>query len=75
MLTPGLGSLDFRELTSLPARTLVAPLHVIREIRVALGAVNFNLQVGTEETVYVSSDLFTAFNTWDAQREQDDNWN
>ena len=75
MLTPGLGSLEFREKTSLPARTLVAPLHVIREIRVALGAVNFNLQVGVEETVYVSSDLFTAFNAWDAEREDDGIWN
>lgn len=67
MFTPGLASLELRECSKLPPQTLVAPLQILREIRVALGKVGFNLQVGVEDAVFVSTDLFNAFNAWDAQ--------
>ncbi len=69
MFTPGLGSLELRECSALPPQTLVAPLQVLREIRLALGKVGFNLQVGIEDAVFVSTDLFNAFNAWDAKNE------
>lgn len=72
MFNSGLSSLELRECSTLPARTLVAPLHVLREIRLALGRVGFNLQVGVEDAVFVSSDLFNAFNAWDANNNPDD---
>ena len=72
MFTPGLGSLELRECSTLPPQTLVAPIPVLREIRLALGKVGFNLQVGVEDAVFVSSDLFNAFNAWDAQNEASD---
>ena len=63
-----LGQLEMVECTDLPAQTIVAPLSIIREIRAVLGQLTFNLLVGTEEYVRVSSDLFEAYSQWDAAR-------
>lgn len=59
--------LELVEDPSLPPRTLVAPLLVVREIRSALGPVAFNLIVGDKQAVHISSDLFQAFGEWDAK--------
>jgi hypothetical protein len=59
--------LELVEDPSLPPRTLVAPLLVVREIRSALGPVAFNLVVGDKQAVHISSDLFEAFGEWDAK--------
>lgn len=68
MMTPDLGQLEMVECTELPARTLVAPLSIVREIRTTLGEVSLNVMVGLEEVVKVSSDLFEAYSQWDSQR-------
>lgn len=62
------GELDFQESVDLPARTLVAPLSIIREIRTTVGKVPINLVVGESEVVLVSTDLFEAYTEWDGQR-------
>ena len=64
MFIPELACLEIRESTELPANTLVAPLSVIREIRLVLGRITIEMRVGREEVVVVSSDLFEAFNAW-----------
>ncbi len=66
MFTPDLASVDFREARDLPKNTIVAPLAVIREIRIVLGKINIDMQVGVEDAVLVSSDVFAAFSEWDA---------
>jgi len=68
MFTPDLASVEFRESVDLPANTLVAPISVIREIRLVLGSIGIDMQVGVEEAVLVSSDLFSAFGQWDEAR-------
>jgi hypothetical protein len=68
MTPPDLADLDLMESAELPARTMVAPLSIIREIRLAPGVPSINLLVGTEDVVLVSSDLFEAYNEWDGQR-------
>lgn len=76
MLPQDLGELEFQESAELPAQTLVAPLSIIREIRVCLGNSTINLLVGTEDVVLVSTDLFEAYNEWDNQRtDVDPLWN
>jgi hypothetical protein len=67
MNTPDLSCLELRETVNLPARTIIAPLSVIREIRLVLGEVKLDLRVGVGETVLISSDLFAAFSAWQAQ--------
>lgn len=66
MFTPDLASVDFREASDLPKNTIIAPLPVIREIRLVLGKINIDMQVGAEDAVLVSSDVFAAFSEWDA---------
>lgn len=68
MDTPNFSCLELRESADLPARTLIAPISVIREIRMILGKLNLDLQIGLDETVLVSSDLFAAFTAWQAER-------
>jgi hypothetical protein len=68
MLPHDLADLEFLEAAELPPQTLVAPLSIIREIRVFLGAAKINLIVGTQDAVLVSSDLYEAYNVWDSQR-------
>jgi hypothetical protein len=59
--------LELVESPDLPARTLVAPLLIVREIRAALGRVDLNIVIGTAESVLVSSDLYEAFGAWNAR--------
>lgn len=68
MFISDLVNLDFRQCDELPQNTIVAPLMVIREIRCLLGNINIDLVVGTEEAVFASSDVFEAFNAWDAMQ-------
>lgn len=70
MPTPDTFGLELREDPSLPAKTLVAPISVIRDIRAALGEVSMNIQVGWDSpAVRVSSDLYEAFHAWSAMQE------
>jgi hypothetical protein len=75
MFSPELSSLELRECSTLPAKTLVAPITVLREIRLSVGNVGLNLQVGVEDAVLVSSDLFNAFNAWSETADGDATWN
>ena len=70
MPTPDSFGLELREDPSLPARTLIAPIGVIREIRAALGEVSMNIEIGWDSpAVMVSSDLYHAFHAWSAQQD------
>lgn len=69
MKPPHLGELDLQESVELPPRTLVAPLSIIREIRLTLGGESpINLVVGASDVVLISTDLFEAYDVWDGQR-------
>jgi hypothetical protein len=59
--------LELVEDPRLPARTLVASLRVVREIRAALGRVDLQILVGAGDSVLVSSDLYEAFGEWTAR--------
>ena len=65
MISYDAGRLSLCESTDLPERTLVAPLPVVREIRSLLGQIDVDVRVGAGDAVFVSSDLFAAFNEWD----------
>ena len=70
MPTPDSFGLELREDPTLPAKTLVAPIDVIREIRAALGEVGMNIQIGWDSpAVMVSSDLYEAFHALNSQLE------
>ena len=70
MPTPDSFGLELREDPTLPAKTLVAPISVIRDIRAALGELAMNIEIGWDSpAVMVSSDLYEAFNAWSAQHE------
>ncbi|RLS42935.1 MAG: hypothetical protein DWH81_03495 [Planctomycetota bacterium] len=70
MSTPDSFGLELREDPSLPAKTLVAPIGVIRDIRAALGELAMNIQIGWDSpAVMVSSDLYEAFNAWSSMQE------
>lgn len=68
MISHDAGRLDLCESPELPARTLVAPLPVVREIRAVLGLIDVDIRIGTGDAVFVSSDLFAAFTEWDDER-------
>jgi hypothetical protein len=68
MISHDAGRLDLCESPELPARTLVAPLPVVREIRAVLGLIDVDIRIGTADAVFVSSDLFAAFTEWDEER-------
>jgi len=72
MQTPDLANLSLRESSELPANTLVAPISIIREIRLMLGSINIDMQVGIEDVVVVSSDLYEAFSKWNAAQGYED---
>ncbi len=72
MISHDAGRLDLCESPELPARTLVAPLTVVREIRAVLGMLDVDIRIGTGDAVYISSDLFAAFNEWDEQQADED---
>ncbi|MFO1006546.1 MAG: hypothetical protein U0929_11340 [Planctomycetaceae bacterium] len=70
MSTPDSFGLELREDPSLPAKTLVAPIGVIRDIRAALGELAMNIQIGWDSpAVMVSSDLYEAFNAWSSMQD------
>jgi hypothetical protein len=68
MIPASLGDLDLVEAADLPPKTLVAPLSIIREIRLLLGPLAIQMLVGTTDAVLVSSDLFDAYSAWDEER-------
>jgi hypothetical protein len=72
MISHDAGRLDLCESPELPARTLVAPLPVVREIRAVLGLIDVDIRIGTADAVFVSSDLFAAFTEWDEERADED---
>lgn len=76
MIPYDLGDLELLESAELPAQTLVAPLSIIREIRVMLGEARINLVVGSGDVVLISTDLFEAYTEWDNRRTDiDPLWN
>ncbi len=68
MIPQDLAQLDLHEDVTLPLRTVVAPLAIVREIRTTIGQVPINLLVGSEDLVRISTDLFEAYNDWDEER-------
>ncbi|AMV21729.1 hypothetical protein [Planctomyces sp. SH-PL14] len=68
MLVPDFFNVEFVEDAELQSNTMTAPLSVIREIRSAIPGLAINLMVGFDERVYVSSDLYEAFNVWSSQQ-------
>ncbi|MBX3436788.1 MAG: hypothetical protein KF861_04795 [Planctomycetaceae bacterium] len=65
------------ESEELPMRTLVAPPILARELRLALEALDLTIQTGTRDAVLISSDLFHAFQEWNAAEDEtpDAEWN
>ncbi len=74
MSAPDPSRLELLESTELPHRTLVAPIQVVRDIRLALGAIDIDIRIGAGEAVLVSSDLYEAFNAWDDEHAGLDAW-
>lgn len=74
MTAPDPCRVELLECPDLPDRTLVAPIQVVRDIRLALGEIDIDVRIGTQEAVLVSSDLYEAFNEWDQQHVGLDAW-
>lgn len=73
-MSPDLCRISFMESTELPERTLIAPLDVIREIRLTLGELALDVRVGLTDAVIVSSDLYAAFAEWSRTTSAQDSW-
>jgi hypothetical protein len=74
MISREAGRLELLESAELPSRTLVAPLQLVREIRSTLGPLNIDIQIGAEDAVFASSDLFEAFQAWDDEQGGGSGW-
>lgn len=74
MISREAGRLELLESAELPARTLVAPLQLVREIRSTLGQLDIDIRIGTAEAVFASSDLFEAFQAWEDDLGVEDSW-
>ena len=66
-----LGCINVLEAPHLPPKTIRAPIHMIREIRLTLGPLPIHLEVGGDEDVYISTDLFSAFAKWSDELAED----
>lgn len=64
-----LGCINVLEAQNLPPKTIRAPLHMIREIRLTLGPLPIHFEIGADEDVYISTDLFSAFAKWSDELE------
>lgn len=79
MLPTSHADIELLESEELPVRTLVAPLVLARELRLILAELDLNIEIGTRDAVIISSDLYQAFQQWNATVEEDDasdsHWN
>jgi len=75
MISHDAGPLELLESPELPSRTLVAPMSVARDIRAALPEIEIDIRIGTGDTVFISSDLYDAFQEWNGTLEAGAEWN
>ncbi len=61
--------IELLESEELPARTLIAPPLLARELRLVLQDLDLNIQTGGQAAVMISSDLYAAFQRWHAELE------
>jgi hypothetical protein len=72
MLPTDHAEIELLESDELPVRTLIAPPLLARELRLALAGMDLTIQMGAQDAVIISTDLYAAFQAWSAA-EADDN--
>lgn len=82
MLPTDHAEIELVESDELPVRTLIAPPLLARELRLALTGMDLTIEMGPQDVVIISTDLFTAFQEWsggssadDPSSQAEDNWN
>jgi hypothetical protein len=84
MLPTDHAEIELLESDELPVRTLVAPPMLARELRLVLAGMDLTIQLGSQDAVIISTDLYAAFQEWsrqlaveddNADSETDLNWN
>ena len=72
MLPTDHAEIELLESDELPVRTLIAPPLLARELRLVLSGMDLTIQMGSQDAVIISTDLFTAFQEWSGQAESED---
>lgn len=72
MLPTDHAEIELLESDELPVRTLIAPPLLARELRLALTGMDLTIQMGSQEAVIISTDLYAAFQEWSALEADDD---
>lgn len=72
MLPTDHAEIELLESDELPVRTLVAPPLLARELRLVLSGMDLTIQMGSQEAVIISSDLYDAFKAWSSQLAADE---
>lgn len=80
MLPTDHADIELLESDELPVRTLIAPPLLARELRLALAGMDLTIQMGAQDAVIISTDLYAAFQEWseletDDDSEPDGHWN
>ena len=78
MLPTDHADIELLESDELPVRTLIAPPMLARELRLALTGMDLTIVMGAQDAVIISSDLYSAFQAWSGQFEEDEpesSWN
>lgn len=72
MLPTPHAEIELLESEELPSRTLVAPPLLARELRLVLQDLDLTIQMGAQDTVMISSDLYAAFQKWNSDGDAPD---
>lgn len=80
MLPTDHADIELLESDELPVRTLIAPPLLARELRLALTGMDLTIQMGAQDAVIISTDLYAAFQEWselegDEDSEPEGHWN
>jgi hypothetical protein len=81
MLPTDHAEIELLESDELPVRTLIAPPLLARELRLALTGMDLTIEMGSQDAVIISTDLFAAFQEWsgelqsEEESEAGENWN
>jgi len=64
MLPTDHAEIELLESDELPVRTLIAPPMLARELRLVLTGMDLTIEMGSQDAVIISADLYEAFQEW-----------
>lgn len=72
MLPTDHAEIELLESDELPVRTLIAPPLLARELRLALIGMDLTIEMGSQDAVIISTDLYAAFQEWSGAADEDE---